>query len=109
MWAEDGFILNMQVNGAIDFAGGTVVHISDGISGSVAVIYRGARHGYPKTVMHPSNLVMTMIGAGLLWVGWFGFDTGSVNFILSKPQKKSLPQFSRAGFFNLSFSFISAG
>ena len=77
VWAEDGFLFNMGANGAIDFAGGTVVHISSGVSGLIAAIYIGARRGYPKTAMPPSNLVMTMVGAGLLWVGWFGFNAGS--------------------------------
>ena len=77
VWASDGFLFNMGANGAIDFAGGTVVHISSGISGLVIALYLGARRGYPKTAMHPSNLVMTLIGAGLLWVGWFGFNAGS--------------------------------
>ena len=77
VWAEDGFLFNLGANGAIDFAGGTVVHISAGVSGLVAAIYLGARRGYPKTNMPPSNLVMTMIGGGLLWVGWFGFNAGS--------------------------------
>jgi Amt family ammonium transporter len=63
--------------GAIDFAGGTVVHISAGISGLIAVLYLGSRRGYPRTAMHPNNLVMVMIGVGLLWVGWFGFNAGS--------------------------------
>jgi Amt family ammonium transporter len=62
---------------AIDLAGGTVIHISAGIAGLVAALYLGARRGYPRTSMHPSNLVMTMMGAGLLWVGWFGFNAGS--------------------------------
>lgn len=74
VWAEGGFLYEM---GAIDFAGGTVVHISAGVSGLVAVLYLGARRGHPKTAMPPGNLVMTMIGAGLLWVGWFGFNAGS--------------------------------
>lgn len=77
VWAEDGWLFNLGANGAIDFAGGTVVHISAGVSGLVAAIYLGARRGYPETVIRPSNLVMTMIGAGLLWVGWFGFNAGS--------------------------------
>jgi Amt family ammonium transporter len=77
VWAEDGFLYNLGSNGAIDFAGGTVVHISAGVSGLVAAIYLGARRGYPSDDMSPSNLVMTMIGAGLLWVGWFGFNAGS--------------------------------
>jgi len=63
--------------GAIDFAGGTVVHISSGISALVIALYIGARRNYPRTAMHPNNLVMTLIGAGLLWVGWFGFNAGS--------------------------------
>lgn len=62
---------------AIDFAGGTVIHISAGVAGLVAAIYLGPRRGYPKTAMHPNNLVMTLMGAGLLWVGWFGFNAGS--------------------------------
>lgn len=77
VWSEDGFLFNLGANGAIDFAGGTVVHISAGISGLVAAIYLGARRGYPKTEMAPNNMVMTMIGGGLLWVGWFGFNAGS--------------------------------
>jgi Amt family ammonium transporter len=74
VWASDGFLYKM---GAIDFAGGTVVHISAGISGLVAAIYLGSRRGHPTTAMPPSNLTMTMMGAGLLWVGWFGFNAGS--------------------------------
>ena len=62
---------------AIDFAGGTVIHISAGVAGLVAALYLGARRGYPRVAMHPNSLVMTMIGAGLLWVGWFGFNAGS--------------------------------
>lgn len=77
VWAEDGFLFNLGANGAIDFAGGTVVHISAGISALVLAFYLGARRGYPKTAMHPNNLVMTLMGAGLLWVGWFGFNAGS--------------------------------
>ncbi len=74
VWASDGFLLKM---GAQDYAGGTVVHISAGISALVCAIYLGARRGYPQTAMHPNNLVMTLMGAGLLWVGWFGFNSGS--------------------------------
>lgn len=62
---------------AIDFAGGTVIHISAGIAGLVAALYLGSRRGYPAVAMHPNNLVMTLMGAGLLWVGWFGFNAGS--------------------------------
>ncbi len=77
VWASDGFLFNLGAAGAIDFAGGTVVHISAGIAGLVAALYLGARRGYPGTAMLPNNLVMTLIGAGLLWVGWFGFNAGS--------------------------------
>jgi Amt family ammonium transporter len=77
VWAEDGFLFNLGAAGAIDFAGGTVVHISAGVSGLVAALYLGARRGFPKTSMPPSNMVMTMVGGGLLWVGWFGFNAGS--------------------------------
>jgi Amt family ammonium transporter len=77
VWAEDGWIFNLGAAGAIDFAGGTVVHISAGVSGLVAALYLGSRRDYPSTAMHPNNLVMTLMGAGLLWVGWFGFNAGS--------------------------------
>ena len=77
VWAPDGWIFNLGADGAIDFAGGTVVHISAGVSGLVAAFYLGCRRGYPSTAMHPNNLVMTLMGAGLLWVGWFGFNAGS--------------------------------
>ncbi|HDS16085.1 MAG TPA: ammonium transporter [Proteobacteria bacterium] len=77
VWAQDGWIFNLGAAGAVDFAGGTVVHISAGVSGLVAALYLGARHGYPQSAMHPNNLVMTLMGAGLLWVGWFGFNAGS--------------------------------
>ncbi|PIR25923.1 MAG: ammonia channel protein [Deltaproteobacteria bacterium CG_4_10_14_0_2_um_filter_43_8] len=74
VWYENGFLFKL---GAIDFAGGTVVHIAAGISGLVAALYLGKRIGYPKSSMRPNNLVFTLIGAGLLWVGWFGFNAGS--------------------------------
>lgn len=77
VWASDGFLFNLGAKGAIDFAGGTVVHISAGVSGLVAAIYLGARKAHPHLPMRPNNLVMTLIGAGLLWVGWFGFNAGS--------------------------------
>lgn len=77
VWSSDGFLYNLGPKGAIDFAGGTVVHISAGISGLVAVLFLGSRRGYPYQVIRPNNLVITMLGAGLLWVGWFGFNAGS--------------------------------
>jgi len=77
VWAPDGFLFNLGAKGAIDFAGGTVVHISAGVSGLVAALFLGSRRGYPYQVIRPNNLVITMLGAGLLWVGWFGFNAGS--------------------------------
>jgi Amt family ammonium transporter len=77
VWAADGFLFNLGASGAIDFAGGTVVHISAGVSGLVAAIYLGGRKSHPHLQMRPNNLVMTLIGAGFLWVGWFGFNAGS--------------------------------
>jgi Amt family ammonium transporter len=77
VWAGDGFLFTMGAKGAIDFAGGTVVHISAGVSGLVAALYLGGRKSFPHLPMRPNNLVMTLIGAGLLWVGWFGFNAGS--------------------------------
>ena len=74
VWHSDGFLFKA---GAIDFAGGTVVHITAGVSGLVAALYIGARRGYPKVASRPNNMVLTMLGAGLLWVGWFGFNAGS--------------------------------
>ena len=63
--------------GALDFAGGTVVHINAGIAGLMGALVLGKRLGYPKTPMPPHSLTMTMIGACMLWVGWFGFNVGS--------------------------------
>ena len=63
--------------GALDFAGGTVVHISAGVSALVMAIYLGKRIGYPASVLQPNSLVLTFLGAGLLWFGWFGFNGGS--------------------------------
>ena len=74
VWGVDGWIHKM---GALDFAGGTVVHISSGVSALAAVLVIGKRQGYPREPMPPHNLTMTVIGAGLLWFGWFGFNSGS--------------------------------
>ncbi|RMF12577.1 MAG: ammonium transporter [Alphaproteobacteria bacterium] len=63
--------------GALDFAGGTVVHINAGIAGLVAALVVGPRRGWPKTPMWPHSLMLTLTGAGMLWVGWFGFNAGS--------------------------------
>lgn len=75
VWSGDGgFFWDM---GVLDFAGGTVVHINAGIAGLVAALVIGKRKGYPTTPMPPHNLTYTLIGASLLWVGWFGFNAGS--------------------------------
>ena len=63
--------------GALDFAGGTVVHISSGVSALICAIFLGKRLGYGNTAMPPHSLVLSVIGAALLWVGWFGFNAGS--------------------------------
>ena len=74
VWSENGFLHKL---GALDFAGGTVVHLSSGTAALVCAIVLGKRKGYPKTPMPPHNLPMTLMGAGLLWFGWFGFNAGS--------------------------------
>ncbi len=74
VWASEGLIFKL---GAIDFAGGTVVHINAGIAGLVGVLFAGPRLGHLKEAMPPHSLALTMVGAGLLWVGWFGFNAGS--------------------------------
>jgi len=67
----------LSEKGVLDFAGGTVVHINAGVAGLVAALVMGKRRGYPQQPMKPSNLVLTTVGAGMLWVGWFGFNAGS--------------------------------
>ena len=74
VWAGGGLLFEM---GALDFAGGTVVHINAGITGLVLAMLLGKRRGYPTEPMPPHSMTMTMIGTGLLWVGWFGFNAGS--------------------------------
>jgi Amt family ammonium transporter len=74
VWMTDGFL---NKAGVLDYAGGTVVHINAGVAGLVAALMLGKRLGYPKDAMPPHNLVLTVIGTGLLWVGWFGFNAGS--------------------------------
>ncbi len=75
VWSGDGGL--MWDWGVLDFAGGTVVHINAGIAGLVAALVLGKRKGYPIVAMPPHNLGYTVIGASLLWVGWFGFNAGS--------------------------------
>jgi Amt family ammonium transporter len=74
VWGVDGWL---HAKGALDFAGGTVVHISSGVSALVCVLVMGKRRGYPGEDMRPHNLTMTLLGTGLLWFGWFGFNGGS--------------------------------
>ena len=74
VWGADGFLNDA---GVLDFAGGTVVHINSGVAGLVAALVMGKRRGYGTEPMPPHNLVLSVIGASLLWVGWFGFNAGS--------------------------------
>ncbi|MEO1858686.1 MAG: ammonium transporter, partial [Verrucomicrobiales bacterium] len=74
---DEGNWLMAAGTGAIDFAGGTVVHINAGVAGLVACIMLRKRKGYPNTLSPPSSVPFTIIGAALLWVGWFGFNAGS--------------------------------
>ncbi len=77
VWASDGWLYNAGAAGVIDLAGGLVIHVSAGFSALILALLLGTRRGYPKTAMSPNNLVMTLMGAGLLWVGWYGFNAGS--------------------------------
>ncbi|HZV82795.1 MAG TPA: ammonium transporter, partial [Geobacteraceae bacterium] len=74
VWMTDGWLFK---KGALDFAGGTVVHLSSGISALAALIFLGKRHGFPTERMAPHSLPLTMLGVGMLWFGWYGFNAGS--------------------------------
>jgi len=74
VWGSGGWLSNL---GALDFAGGTVVHINAGVSALALVLLLGKRKGFPGDVMEPNNIPMVALGAGLLWFGWFGFNAGS--------------------------------
>lgn len=74
VWSSSGWLFT---KGLLDFAGGTVVHITAGVAALVAAIVIGKRSGFPTTAMPPHNMTMTVTGAGMLWVGWFGFNAGS--------------------------------
>ena len=74
VWARDGWLAG---RGILDFAGGTVVHINAGVAGLVAALMVGKRRGLGSDAMAPHNLILTLLGAALLWVGWFGFNAGS--------------------------------
>jgi Amt family ammonium transporter len=74
VWGAGGYLLS---KGALDFAGGTVVHINAGVAGLVGAYMLGKRLGYGREAMTPHSLTLTMVGASMLWVGWFGFNAGS--------------------------------
>lgn len=74
VWGPGGWLLG---KGALDFAGGTVVHLSSGISALAVLMFLGKRHGFPTERMAPHSLPMTLLGVGMLWFGWFGFNAGS--------------------------------
>ena len=74
VWAEDGWLFQ---KGLLDFAGGTVVHTTCGIAALLCALILGKRSGFPETPMMPHNMTITVTGAGMLWVGWFGFNAGS--------------------------------
>lgn len=74
VWSDGGWLYNM---GLLDFAGGTVVHVTAGVSAFVCALVMGKRKGFPHTPMTPHNMTMSITGAGMLWVGWFGFNAGS--------------------------------
>src|SRR5947209_11771175 len=79
VWGK-GVLLNAALGGrfpTLDFAGGTVVHLTSGVSALVCALYLGKRVGYPREPMPPHSVVLSFIGACLLWVGWFGFNAGS--------------------------------
>jgi len=74
VWAAGGYLFEL---GALDFAGGTVVHINAGVAGLIGAYFVGKRLGYGQTALKPHNVTLTYVGASLLWVGWFGFNAGS--------------------------------
>ncbi len=74
IWGDGGWLRQM---GVMDFAGGVVVHITSGFSALICALYMGSRRGYGREPMPPHNLPLTIVGAGLLWFGWFGFNAGS--------------------------------
>ncbi|MFO0801489.1 MAG: ammonium transporter, partial [Gemmataceae bacterium] len=86
-----GFILEHL--GAQDYAGGTVVHINAGVAGGILALIIGKRVGFGKEPMRPHNLTLTMVGAGLLWFGWYGFNVGSIVFLAGDGGTKDTAQF----------------
>ena len=97
----------------LDYAGGTVVHINAGIAGGILALVIGKRVGFMKDPMRPHNLTLTMIGAGLLWFGWYGFNVGSIVFTadsLKSPTAFSAQFYSETGstFMNTSIATMAA-
>ncbi|MDD4891282.1 MAG: ammonium transporter [Phycisphaerae bacterium] len=82
VWAEGGWLFKL---GVLDFAGGTVVHVSAGVSAVALILLLGRRRDYPDGAILPNNLVLTLTGAGLLWFGWFGFNAGSAVAVTGEP------------------------
>ena len=94
VWGPGGWL---GAQGVHDLAGGVVIHVSAGVSALVVAIFLGKRLGHPGNTMHPNNLVMTLVGAGLLWVGWFGFNAGStVSSDLNTARALTMTQISAA-------------
>jgi Amt family ammonium transporter len=91
VWSPDGFIAKHLA--AQDYAGGTVVHINAGVAGGVLALIIGRRIGFKKEPMKPHNLTLTMVGAGLLWFGWYGFNVGSIVFAAGDGGAKDTAQF----------------
>jgi Amt family ammonium transporter len=90
VWNVDGFIFGL---GAQDYAGGTVVHINAGVAGGILALIIGKRIGFGKEPMRPHNLTLTMVGAGLLWFGWYGFNVGSIVFVEGDGAELDIAQF----------------
>jgi Amt family ammonium transporter len=110
VWAGGWLATKMP---ALDYAGGTVVHINAGIAGLVLALVIGKRVGWPKESMRPHNLTLTMVGAGLLWFGWYGFNVGSIVFTsdsLEDPAKFSAQFMSETGttFLNTTIATMAA-
>jgi Amt family ammonium transporter len=77
VWGKGGFLQDFMGGTVLDYAGGTVVHVNAGVAGLMAALVLGKRRGYGQETMAPHNLMLAVIGASLLWVGWFGFNAGS--------------------------------
>ena len=92
VWATGVGFISKHL-GAQDYAGGTVVHINAGVAGGILALIIGSRVGYRRDPMRPHNLTLTMVGAGLLWFGWYGFNVGSLVFVAGDGAAKDTAQF----------------